>query len=88
MMLAKYWKLHQSSEKQWTVLFLCGCGKIDIYALEEDDIVYDAEPQKTNTKNFPKRSRLYQGLIDSNLLPPGSIDFNALNTVKELEKNT
>ena len=32
MMLAKYWKLHQSSEKQWTVLFLCGCGKIDIYA--------------------------------------------------------
>ena len=88
MMLAKYWKLHQSSEKQWTVLFLCGCGKIDVYALDEDDIVYDAEPQKTNTKNFPKRSRLYQGLIDSNLLPPGSIDFNALNTVKELEKNT
>lgn len=69
-------------------IFLCGCGKIDVYALEEDDIVYDAEPQKTNTKNFPKRSRLYQGLIDSNLLPPGSIDFNALNTVKELEKNT
>lgn len=60
---------------------MCGCGKIDVYALEEDDIVYDAEPQKTNTKNFPKRSRLYQGLIDSNLLPLGSIDFNALNTV-------
>ena len=60
---------------------MCGCGKIDVYALDEDDIVYDAEPQKTNTKNFPKRSRLYQGLIDSNLLSPGSIDFNALNTV-------
>ena len=44
-------------------------------------IVYDTEPQKQNTKNLPKRSRLYQGLIDSNLLPPGSIDFNALNTV-------
>ena len=88
MMLAKCWKLHQSSEKQWAVLFLCGCGKIDVYALEEDDIVYDAEPQKTNTKNFPKRSRLYRGLIDSNLLPLGSIDFNALNIVKELEKNT
>ena len=49
--------------------------------MDEEDVVYDAEPQKTNTKNFPKRSRLYQGLIDSNLLPPGSIDFNALNTV-------
>ena len=86
MMLAKCWKLHQSSESSG-LYFFC-VGKIDVYALEEDDIVYDAEPQKTNTKNFPKRSRLYQGLIDSNLLPPGSIDFNALNTVKELEKNT
>ena len=49
--------------------------------MDEEEVIYDAEPQKTNTKNFPKRSRLYQGLIDSNLLPPGSVDFNALNTV-------
>lgn len=55
--------------------------RLDIYAIDEDDVVYDTEPQKQNTKNLPKRSRLYQGLIDSNLLPPGSIDFNALNTV-------
>ena len=52
--------------------------RLDVYAIDED---YDTEPQKQNTKNLPKRSRLYQGLIDSNLLPPGSIDFNALNTV-------
>ena len=52
--------------------------RLDVYAIDEDD---DTEPQKQNTKNLPKRSRLYQGLIDSNLLPPGSIDFNALNTV-------
>ena len=55
--------------------------RLDVYAVDEDDVVYDTEPQKQNTKNLPKRSRLYQGLIDSNLLPPGSIDFNALNTV-------
>lgn len=55
--------------------------RLDVYAIDEDDVVYDTEPQKQNTKNLPKRSRLYQGLIDSNLLPPGSIDFNALNTV-------
>ena len=54
--------------------------RLDVYAID-DDVVYDTEPQKQNTKNLPKRSRLYQGLIDSNLLPPGSIDFNALNTV-------
>lgn len=55
--------------------------RLDVYAIDEDDVVYDTEPQKQNTQNLPKRSRLYQGLIDSNLLPPGSIDFNALNTV-------
>lgn len=55
--------------------------RLDVYAIDEDDVVYDTEPQKQNTKNLPKRSRLYQELIDSNLLPPGSIDFNALNTV-------
>lgn len=55
--------------------------RLDVYAIDEDDVVYDTDPQKQNTKNLPKRSRLYQGLIDSNLLPPGSIDFNALNTV-------
>lgn len=55
--------------------------RLDVYAIDEDDVVYDTQPQKQNTKNLPKRSRLYQGLIDSNLLPPGSIDFNALNTV-------
>lgn len=55
--------------------------RLDVYAIDEDDVVYDTEPQKQNTKNLPKRSRLYQGLIDSNLLSPGSIDFNALNTV-------
>ena len=55
--------------------------RLDVYTVDEKDVIYDAEPQKKNTKNFPKRSRLYQGLIDSNLLPPGSVDFNALNMV-------
>ena len=55
--------------------------RLDVYTVDEKDVIYDAETQKTNTKNFPKRSRLYQGLIDSNLLPPGSVDFNALNMV-------
>ena len=40
--------------------------------------VYDAEVQKTDTKNLPRRSRYYQALIDSSLLPPGEIDFNRM----------
>ena len=55
--------------------------RLDVYTVDEDDVVYDTEPQKTNTKNLPKRSRLYQGMIDSRLLPPGCIDFNLLYPV-------
>ena len=55
--------------------------RLDVYTVDEDDVVYDTEPQKTNTKNLPKRSRLYQGMIDSRLLLPGCIDFNLLNPV-------
>lgn len=55
--------------------------RLDVYTVDEDDVVYDTEPQKTNTKNLPKRSRLYQGMIDSRLFPPGCIDFNLLNPV-------
>ena len=38
-----------------------------------DDVIYEVEAQKENTHNLPKRSRLYQGIIDSKLLPPGGI---------------
>ena len=38
-------------------------------------------PKNENTYNLPKRSRLYQGIIDSKLLPPGVVDFNLLNEV-------
>ena len=44
-------------------------------------MIYEVEAQKENTHNLPKRSRLYQGIIDSKLLPPEVIDFNLLNEV-------
>ena len=44
-------------------------------------MIYEVEAQKENTYNLPKRSRLYQGIIDSKLLPPGVVDFNLLNEV-------
>ena len=52
--------------------------RLDVYVMDEEDAVYNTEVQKKNTKNLPKRSRFYQGVIDSNLLPPGSVDFNAM----------
>ena len=44
-------------------------------------MIYEVEAQKENTHNLPKRRRLYQGIIDSKLLPPGVADFNLLNEV-------
>ena len=55
--------------------------RLDVYAIDEDDVIYEVEAQKENTHNLPKRSRLYQGVIDSKLLPPGVVDFNLLNEV-------
>ena len=50
--------------------------RLDVYAMDEDDVIYEVEAQKENTHNLPKRSRLYQGIIDSKLLLPGVVDFN------------
>ena len=55
--------------------------KLDVWAIDENQNAYDAEVQKKNTGNLPKRSRLYQGMIDSKLLLPGVRDFNQLNPV-------
>ena len=55
--------------------------RLDVYAIDEDDVIYEVEAKKENTHNLPKRSRLYQGIIDSKLLPPGVADFNLLNEV-------
>ena len=55
--------------------------RLDVYAIDEDDVIYEVEAQKENTHNLLKRSRLYQGIIDSKLLPPGVVDFNLLNEV-------
>lgn len=55
--------------------------RLDVWARDEEDAVYDTEVQKANAKNLPKRSRYYQGMIDSQLLEPGEVDFNRLSPV-------
>ena len=67
-------KEQRTSTDNWQI-------RLDVYAMDEDDVIYEVEAQKENTHNLPKRSRLYQGIIDSKLLPPGVTDFNLLNEV-------
>lgn len=50
--------------------------RLDVWAEDETDAVYNIEVQKENTKNLPHRSRFYQALIDSKLLDPGEVDFS------------
>lgn len=50
--------------------------RLDVWAEDEADSVYNIEAQKENTNNLPHRSRFYQALIDSKLLAPGEIDFS------------
>lgn len=52
--------------------------RLDIYAVGEDGTVYNIEMQTTSSRNLPKRSRYYQGMIELNLLESGA-DYSELN---------
>ena len=53
--------------------------RIDVYIRDEENTVYNIEMQVENRYNIIKRSRHYQGVIDTKQLPAGSIDYNKLN---------
>ena len=66
------------TQKQFKGISLDKRGiRLDIYASERDQSVgdditlrlYDIEPNKYHEENIPYRSRFYQSLIDSKLLP-------------------
>lgn len=55
--------------------------KLDVFAEDEKENVYDTEVQKKNTGNLPKRSRYYQAMTDTKLLQIGDTDYENLNRV-------
>lgn len=52
--------------------------RLDVYVRDDKKTVYNIEMQTTDTKNLPKRSRYYQGVIDLDLLGKG-VDYKKLN---------
>lgn len=52
--------------------------RVDIYAEDEEDTVYNTEMQKQKKNDLRKRSRFYQGLLDSRLLESGVPNYNLL----------
>ena len=55
--------------------------KLDVWAEDSENVLYDVEVQKHNTRDIPKRSRMYNSMIDSKLLLPGTRSYNELNDV-------
>lgn len=55
--------------------------RLDVWAKDEDEHIYDAEVQREDTKNLPKRSKFYQALLDSRLLEVGDTSYEKLNRV-------
>ena len=46
--------------------------RLDVYAEDENNTVYDIEMQTTKQKDLPKRTRYYQGMIDLNMIEKGA----------------
>ena len=55
--------------------------RLDVFSLDQDKNIYDTEMQAGYRNDLIKRSRYYQGLIDSSLLEPGVVSFNELTSV-------
>ncbi|MDD3220495.1 MAG: Rpn family recombination-promoting nuclease/putative transposase [Lachnospiraceae bacterium] len=52
--------------------------RLDVFAMDEKGTLYNTEMQKNWKPDLQKRSRFYQSLIDSGLLPAGSVNYNLL----------
>ena len=74
-------KLLPHTEKEQRTHPLNRYVRLDVWAMDEEERIYNTEVQKEDTGNLPKRSRFYQALIDSNLLKPGEVGFQRLNPV-------
>lgn len=74
-------ELPTQTEKELRRSSLKRFARIDVWAEDRQHTIYDTEVQKENPSNLIKRTRYYQGMIDSNLLSPGETDFNKLKPI-------
>ena len=53
--------------------------RLDVYIKDDKNIVYNVEMQASGSKELPKRSRYYQGMVDPQLLEAGDKSYMKLN---------
>lgn len=67
------------TEKEHRISPLAHSIRMDVFAIDEQDTVYNTEMQAKERDDLQKRSRYYQSLMDTSLLEPGAADYNQLN---------
>lgn len=67
------------TEKEIRISSLARSIRLDVFAIDENQDIYDTEMQKVRKPDLAKRSRYYQGIIDTGILRPGVLDYNLLN---------
>ncbi|WP_244324726.1 Rpn family recombination-promoting nuclease/putative transposase [Sporofaciens musculi] len=53
--------------------------RLDVYIKDDKNIVYNVEMQASDSRELPKRSRYYQGMVDLQLLEAGDKSYMKLN---------
>ena len=69
----------KQTEKEVRIASWLKSIRLDVYSVDEEGTVYDTEMQQDHRYDLEKRSRYYQGLLDSSLLVPGEQSYNVLN---------
>ncbi|MCD8098476.1 MAG: Rpn family recombination-promoting nuclease/putative transposase [Lachnospiraceae bacterium] len=67
------------TEKEVRISSLARSIRLDVFAIDENQDVYDTEMQKVRKPDLAKRSRYYQGIIDTGILTPGIPNYKLLN---------
>lgn len=67
------------TEKEFRTVPEARSVRMDVFAVDEEQIVYNTEMQGKKRKDLAKRSRYYQSLIDASLLNPGIPSYDLLN---------
>ena len=67
------------TEKEFRTMPWLKSIRMDVFALDQEKTLYNTEMQANQKLDLIRRSRFYQGLIDSSLLEPGSTSYNLLN---------
>lgn len=68
-----------TTEKEHRISPLARFIRMDVFATDEQNTVYNTEMQAKERDDLQRRSRYYQALMDTSLLEPGIANYNLLN---------